>query len=129
MRSRILLSAVAAVAATVHGAQAQQAPTTPAPRVLAQYAFTTTPRHSAFPVTITVADSAGSFVASARIPGSPAATPMTVTVLDSNLVLQGATPDGVLTLVLDRQNEGGITPLTSGRWSLGYAEGSLRSRG
>jgi hypothetical protein len=53
---------------------------------------------------------------------------MDVTVIESNLVLQGQTPDGVLTLVLDRQNEGGAIKLASGTWTLGKASGQLRGR-
>jgi hypothetical protein len=53
---------------------------------------------------------------------------MLVTVIDNNLVLQGDTPDGLLTLVLDKQNEGGSTRLSSGTWTLGKAEGTLVGR-
>ena len=53
---------------------------------------------------------------------------MTVAILESDLVLQGETPDGVLTMVLDRQNEGGSMRVASGRWMLGTAEGTLRGR-
>ena len=52
---------------------------------------------------------------------------MTVTVIESSLVLQGETPDGLLTLVLDGQNEGGAVKLDSGTWTLGRAQGRFRA--
>lgn len=110
---------------------AQQASAQPVPsasRIVATYDFGFARRAVAFPSSVTVADSAGTLVAQAAITGQRREVPMTVTILESDLVLQGETPDGVLTMVLDRQNEGGSTRVASGRWMLGTAEGTLRGR-
>jgi hypothetical protein len=79
-------------------------------------------------MTVTVADSAGALVANTRLRGETAVRPLTVSVIESDLVLQGETPEGVLTLVLDRQATGTEPKVTSGRWALGSAEGTLRGR-
>ena len=110
---------------------AQQASAQPVPsasRIVATYDFGFARRAVAFPSIVTVADSAGTLVAQAAITGQRREVPMTVTILETDLVLQGETPDGVLTMVLDRQNEGGNTRVASGRWMLGTAEGTLRGR-
>ncbi len=97
-------------------------------RVVATYAIRNASRDVALPRTVTVSDSAGLIVAHASINGEPRQIPLTVMALESDLVLQGQTTQGVLTLVLDRQNEGGATRMSSGRWMLGAAEGTLRAR-
>jgi len=98
-----------------------------APRTVAAYRFTT-PRDAALPAQVTVADSAGALVASYRLPGDRTARPMVVTVLDTDLVLQGETPSGVLTLQLFRQNDAAATDAVGGRWWLGEQKGELRGR-
>jgi hypothetical protein len=133
MRPTVLYSALASVTmlgsvSTSVAAQQREDTPTLTPRVVATYDFGAKRRAIAFPSVVTVADSAGTLVASASIPGSRTEIPMIVTVLDSDLVLQGETVDGVLTMVLDRQNEGGATQVTTGRWTLGAAEGSLRGQ-
>ena len=95
---------------------------------MASYDFWNAPRDASFPRSVTVADSAGTIIAHVELAGEARSIPMTVTVIERNLVLQGQTADGVLTLVLDRQNEGGVTKLTSGTWTLGKAQGQLRGR-
>ena len=124
------LTSVAALASVSTPVAAQQHDVAPTltPRVVATYDFGAKRRAIAFPSVVTVADSAGTLVATASIPSARTEVPMTVTVLDSDLVLQGETIDGVLTMVLDRQNEGGATRVTTGRWTLGAAEGSLRGQ-
>lgn len=97
-------------------------------RVVATYDFRHAPAGTHFPRSVTIADSAGAILARVDLAGGVRSIPMLVTVIDNNLVLQGDTPDGVLTLVLDRQNEGGSTRLTSGTWTLGKAEGKLVGR-
>lgn len=96
-------------------------------RLLATYHFAAR-QATAFPATVTIADSAGTLTATAMVPGAPAALPLTVTPMNADLVLQGETQRGVLTLVLERQNEGAPEGRFSGRWSLGDAEGELRGR-
>jgi hypothetical protein len=97
-------------------------------RIVATYDFKNSQRDLALPSSVTVVDSAGTIVAKAAIAGERREVPMTVTILDSDLVLQGQTTGGVLTLVLGRQNEGDSTRVSSGRWILGNVEGTLRGR-
>ena len=132
MRPRILVFTIATAAVIGSAARpvvAQQsgAATRPA-RVLATYELRTSPRARAFPRVVTVADSAGTLVATATLPRGDEPLPMTVTPLETDLVLQAETPEGLLTLVLEKQNEGGARPLTSGRWMLGQSEGKLRGK-
>ena len=130
MPSRTLAAAlVAAAALAAAPASAQRALVTGAPvRVVASYDFRNAPRDVAFPRTLTVADSAGALLASVSTANGVRTIPMTVTVIERSLVLQGLTDDGVLTLVLDRQNEGGRIALASGSWTLGTRQGQLRGR-
>ena len=123
-----LTAAVIAMTAAPLAAQQSKAIPTTASRVVATYDFWNTPRNAAFPRSVTVADSAGSIIAHVDLGDNAKSVPMTVTVIERNLVLQGDTAEGLLTLVLDRQNEGGVTTLTSGSWTLGKAQGSLRGR-
>lgn len=133
MRPRHILSAIAISAvmlgATATSAAGQQGGSA-APhhtRVLATYRFDMA-RRGPFPSIVTIADSAGTLVASARIPGERSARELMVTILDSDVILQGETPNGVLTLILNKQNEGGTTSFTTGRWSLGDEVGKLKGR-
>lgn len=132
MRSRPLFAIAAAATLTIAASPlaAQQTNAIPdgSGRVVATYGFRNAPRNTAFPRSVTVADSAGTILARVELAGATRSVPMTVTVIESNLVLQGDTPDGVLTLVLDRQNEGGDIKLATGSWTLGRAEGKLRGR-
>jgi len=80
------------------------------------------------PAQVTVADSAGVLVASFRRNGARTASPMMVQVLDTDIVLQGETPSGVLTLVLYRQNDPAPAGVAFGRWWLGDQFGELRTR-
>ena len=100
------------------------------PRTVARYHFAprrATGAHVAgIPELVTVADSAGQLVASFRLRGDRVSYPMLVTLIGSDLVLQGATPAGVLTLRLDRQSEPeALSRNLSGRWYLGGDEGRL----
>ena len=97
-------------------------------RVVATYNFRNAPANLAFPRAVTITDSAGAILARVDLAGAVRSIPMLVTVIENTLVLQGDTPDGVLTLVLDKQNEGGTTRLTRGTWTLGKAEGTLVGR-
>jgi hypothetical protein len=98
----------------------------PAPlRTVAVYRFGAS-REAGLPSQVTVADSAGRLVASYRLPGSVAARPMMVDVLDTDIILQGATPTGMLTIVLYGQNDPVAAGAIDGRWSLGEQHGALR---
>ena len=81
------------------------------------------------PTRITVADSAGTLVASYRLPGDRTAYPMLVVVMGSDLVLQGETDAGVLTLELYGANGAGVEQGgVRGRWHLDGREGELGGR-
>ena len=109
-------------------AQRSSAMPTGATRVVATYDFRTSATNASFPRSVTIADSAGAIIARVDFAAATRSVPMLVTVIDNDLVLQGDTPDGVLTLVLDKQNEGGSTRLATGTWTLGKATGTLRGR-
>jgi hypothetical protein len=125
MRTLSIIAA-ATTALLANPAAAQTA--APRERVIASYDFSNNSRELSFPRSLTVADSAGKLLARVFMPGGAAAVDMAVTVIESNLVLQGQTRDGLLTLVLDRQNEGGEIRLASGSWTLGKTSGELRAR-
>lgn len=133
MDSRPLLAAIASIVTLTIAASplaAQQVPVAPEPlaRVVASYDLRNGPRDLDFPRSVTVADSAGTILARVNVASSARSIPMTVTVIESDLVLQGLTSAGVLTLVLDRQNEGGETRLATGSWTLGRTQGLLRAK-
>jgi hypothetical protein len=85
-------------------------------------------RGLAMPAQVTVADSAGVLVASYRLAGSRAASPMMVQVIDTDLLLQAETPSGLLTLVLYQQNDPAPAGVSLGRWWLGDQFGELLTR-
>ena len=135
------LAAVALCAAAISPAVAQQAAdpdysrpiielaavTSDAPilRTVAIYRFPS-PREAGMPAQVTLADSSGQLVAIYRLATARGAGPMMVEVLNSDLVLQGETPSGVLTLVLYRQAAPEVTGAFAGHWSLGDRQGELR---
>ena len=128
MSRRIILSAIAAVAAiglsaTTAAAQQSRVITNRSQRVVATYDFKGTRKAINFPMTVTVTDT---LVASTVLQGESIQRPLTVAVIESDLVLQGETPDGVLTLVLDKQADGTTPKVADGRWSLGREAGKLR---
>ena len=140
MRAIYSLLAAAALCAAARPAAAQHAavpghvrPATPvvagaaAVRPLASYRLAAA-RRAALPAEVTVADSAGALVASYRLPGMADAQPMVVTVIGTDVVLQGETPSGVLTLQLYGQNDADAAAPVEGRWSRAGQEGSLRGR-
>jgi hypothetical protein len=98
-------------------------------RVLASYEFLNAPATATMPRLVTVSDSAGTIVAAAELAGTNNRTAMDVTVIECDVILQTPTRDGLLTIVLERLNEGGQPTFISGRWSLGSAEGKLVARG
>jgi hypothetical protein len=94
-------------------------------RTLAVYRFTASPI-AGLPSEVTVADSSGELVASFRRPGTADAVPMVVDVLGADITLHGATPAGVLTLVLYGENDPNTSGALVGRWMVGGREGVLR---
>lgn len=123
-------SAVAAVAliALASPAAAQEATAGQSPRVVATYDFGAGRHHITFPSVVTITDSAGTLIASAKVADGRTALPMLVHVIESDLVLEALTPDGILTLVLEKQAQGEPAPTVAGRWSVGTNEGLLRAR-
>ena len=137
------LTAVALSAALVNPAAAQSVATAyvrpvvvektapaeaPAIRTVAVYRFTAS-RILRLPTTIIVADSAGQLVANFRLPNVSQPGAMSVEVMGNDIILQGETPRGLLTLVLYRQNSAEIPSSFVGYWSLGNEEhGELRGR-
>lgn len=131
----VALVALAAAASRPVAAQtAHDAPTAarrpvveaaPAVRTLAVYRLGRTALPG-LPGRVTVADSAGVLVARYRMAGAAGERPMVVTVMQTDLVLQAETPDGLLTLLLERQNDTDLGA-PSGRWWLGTREGALRA--
>jgi hypothetical protein len=100
----------------------------PVVRTIAVYKFTAS-RILRLPTTITVADSAGQLIANFRLANFANPGAMSVEVMGNDLVLQGETPSGLLTLVLYRQNAADVPSTFVGWWSLGNEEhGDLRGR-
>jgi hypothetical protein len=124
-----IAAAALTIAASPLAAQNTSALPTGSARVVAAYDFWNGSKDATFPRSVTVSDSAGTIIARVQLANEGRSVPMQVTVIESNLVLQGETPDGILTLVLDRQNEGGDIKLATGTWTLGNASGQLRRRG
>ena len=139
MRFRSSLTAAALSAAIALPAAAQNvapdyvrsvvavAADAPVIRTVAIYRFTAS-RLLRLPVTITVADSSGQLIANYRLPNAPHAEPMQVDVMGNDIILQGETKSGLLTLVLSRQNDGDSPSTFIGWWSVGEEHGDLRGR-
>ena len=100
----------------------------PVIRTIAIYKFTAS-RILRLPTTITVADSAGQLVANFRLHNVSEPGAMSVEVMGNDIILQGETPRGLLTLVLYRANAADVPSSFIGYWSLGNDEhGELRGR-
>jgi hypothetical protein len=141
MPARRLLSALAALvslAAASRPAAAQHAvasssvsatPITAAPAVrrVATYYVAGTRGDVGLPGRVTVSDSIGQLVANVQIIGERAPRAMVVTVIENDLVLQAETPRGLLTLVLEKQNDRSSARLR-GRWALGMDRGPVKGR-
>jgi hypothetical protein len=98
----------------------------PAVRTLATYDFDSS--FEGMPTRVTVADSAGTLVASFRPRGGRADQPMKVAVADRDILLEGQTARGTLTIVLYEQNDPMSAGSLLGSWTLGSAQGELRAR-
>ena len=98
----------------------------PLTRTLAVYEFDSS--FDGTPTRVTVADSAGSLVATFRVRGARIDRPMKVEVADRDILLQGETPRGTLTIVLYEQNDPSATGAIHGSWALGSRQGVLRGR-
>lgn len=80
------------------------------------------------PARVTVADSAGTLVASFRARGTRFDQPMKVAVADRDILLEGQTVRGLLTIVLYDQNDAVPAGSIIGTWALGAYQGELRAR-
>jgi hypothetical protein len=96
-------------------------------RMVAVYQFGAS-HEVGMPTQVTVADSAGRLVAAFRLRDGAAVRPMAVQVVDNDIMLQGQTPWGMLTLVLYSQNDSDAASDLAGAWSLGDRQGELRGR-
>ena len=121
-----LLAATVLLATPVRTASSQVAAAPQNTRTLAEYRFAST-RGADLPARVTVADSAGVLMASFHLPGDRDARPMLIVALEQGLVLQGQTPNGVLTIELFGQSDP-AKGWFDGRWKLGAQEGRLRGR-
>jgi hypothetical protein len=131
MQSRSIITAIA-LAAAVCPLAAQTlavADNTPRARIIATYAFRNGPKDSAFPQQVVITDSAGTLQANLVLANGRGSLPMTVSVVSSDLVLEAETQKGLLTLVLNRQNDVSPAKFEGGRWALGGNYGQLLSRG
>lgn len=95
-------------------------------RKLASYDFDSS--FEGMPTRVTVADSAGTLVASFHPRGSRVDQPMKVAVADSDILLEGQTVRGLLTIVLYDQNDPMSAGALLGTWTLGSYQGELRAR-
>ena len=102
--------------------------TTPDARIrnLASYEFDSS--FEGMPTRVTVADSAGTLVAFFRARGSRVDQPMKVAVADRDILLEGQTVRGLLTIVLYDQNDAMPAGSIIGTWTLGAYQGELRAR-
>ena len=138
LRSSLTLAAFCAVAGSPVAAQSAVAGNVRAivnasvstdaetPHTIAVYTFGAA-RSAGLPSQVTVMDSAGTYQASFRLPGSGAIHEMVVEAHAGDLYLQGVTPNGILTLVLfpsETDDAGAVI----GRWQVGTGEGELLRR-
>ena len=135
-----LFAAAALVVAAVSPAAAQQTTATGYARLaanrtvtadagvrkLATYDFDSS--FEGMPTRVTVADSAGTLVASFRARGTRFDQPMKVAVADRDILLEGQTVRGLLTIVLYDQNDSMPAGSIIGTWTLGSYQGELRAR-
>jgi hypothetical protein len=124
-----VLAAAVGVALAAAPAAAQHASASSATvRPVAAYELRVGLPDRTMPAKLVVADSAGALVASLRRAADGAAIPLIVNVEGSDLVLHADTPDGLLELVLHRQNESAARSRVTGRWTLGQQQGALQGR-
>ena len=120
---RILNTLFAASALTALVAPASAAQTEPSPRVVAVYDIVA-PRRVGMPTQVAVTDSAGTLSARFTLRDTPGTRPMLVDFIGGDIVLQGETLVGTLTLVLF-QREPQPVGTVIGRWIRGENEGKL----
>jgi hypothetical protein len=95
-------------------------------RTLATYDFDSSLR--GMPSRVTLADSAGTLVASFRPRGGGVDQPMKVAIADRDILLEGETARGTLAIALYDQNDPKAAGTILGTWSLGSIQGELRAR-
>jgi hypothetical protein len=138
MRSLLALSlcTAAALCADVRaaGAQRESSPDRARPVALtdvvhpiATYRFVGW-RGADLPTEVSLADSAGTFVASFRTPRTNVAHPMSVDVRGENVYMIGETSAGTLSIEFYERTRGSRDGVIEGRWTLGTRSGELRGR-
>lgn len=95
-------------------------------RTLVTYDFSSS--FDGMPSRVTVADSNGTLIASFRPRGAPKDRPMKVAVADRDILLEGETVRGTLTIVLYEQTDTTSAGTLLGTWALGSYQGELRAR-
>lgn len=96
-------------------------------RTVAIYRFARS-RDAGMPSEVTLADSAGTIVASYRLTGTGATRPMAVEVLAADVLLQAETASGPLTIVIYQVGDPVLSSALLGRWMLGDRQGELLRR-
>ena len=114
----------AVVSSSISATPIEAAPTA---RLVASYYVVGTRGYVGLPTRVTVADSGGLLVAKVQIIGERAPRAMAVTVIENDLLLQAETPRGLLTFVLEKQNERASKRLR-GKWALGADRGPVKGR-
>jgi hypothetical protein len=141
MRSLLAVSlcTAAVLAADVRAAGAQHASTPDRARPASPAALTDVVhpivtyrfvgwRGADLPTEVSLADSAGTFVAHYRTPRTPDARPMSVDVRGENVYMIGDTPAGVLSIEFYERSRTARDGVLEGRWTLGARSGELRGR-
>ena len=93
-------------------------------RPVAIYLFQS-PRNAGMPNRVTVADSSGQLAATFTLRGSNIARPMFLEMRDDDLVLEGDTPSGPLTLTFPQRKDSDARSGIVGRWWLNGQQGEL----
>lgn len=96
-------------------------------RTVAIYRFARS-REAGMPSEVTLADSAGTIVASYRLSGTGVVQPMTVEVFAADVLLEAQTPAGPLTIVIYQVGDPDWSSALLGRWMLGDKHGELLRR-
>ena len=114
--------------ATGYARLAANRTTTPDARIRNLASYEVESSFEGMPTRVTVADSAGTLVAFFRARGSRVDQPMKVAVADRDILLEGQTVRGLLTIVLYDQNDSMPAGSIIGTWTLGAYQGELRAR-
>ena len=125
----LTIAALLAVGTTTAAAQNTEAASIASPasagwtaRLTGTYVMELAVPHRTNEVRLTVSDSAGGLAAAIQPAGDYRKYPMTVRLLDNDMILQAYTPRGLFEIVLARQEN-----LIAGHWSLGENKGVVQA--